>query len=65
MAKSLWTIPFGKYEGVDIEDIDNDRYLEWLLEQEWFVNKFPEGVKAIETELNFRDTYDGGIEDVD
>jgi uncharacterized protein (DUF3820 family) len=57
MAKSLWILPFGKYSGQPIEDIEDVNYLEWLLEQDWFVNKFGDGVVAIEKELKFRETF--------
>lgn len=35
MAKSLFTLPFGRYCGRDIEDLPRS-YLEWLTEQKWF-----------------------------
>ena len=57
MAKSLWTIPFGKFEGEDIEDVP-PTYLQWLAEQEWFVEKFPEGLRAINKELEYRNNWE-------
>ncbi len=56
MAESLWIIPFGKHKGKPIEDVDRG-YLEWLLEQDWFLEKFGKGKEAIEKELKFRDRF--------
>ena len=39
-----------------IEDAPK-RYLEWLLDQEWFCLKYPAGVKQIEKELKFREDF--------
>ena len=64
MTESLWTIPFGKYKGKDIEDID-EGYLKWLLEQDWFVQKFEKGAKAIAQELQYRSTFDIASEEGD
>ena len=58
MAKSLWTIPFGKFKGRDIEDVP-PAYLQWLAEQEWFVKKFPEGLQTINKELEYRNNWGG------
>lgn len=33
-------IPFGKYRGQNIEDVNNYRYLHWLLKQEWVKEKY-------------------------
>jgi hypothetical protein len=52
---SLWIIPFGRHRG-PIEDAPKS-YLEWLLEQDWFCVQNPEGVKAIENELKFREIW--------
>lgn len=60
MAESLFTIPFGKYEGQDIEDIP-DFYLEWLLDQMWFAQNYPEEANAIHTELTYREVWDKHI----
>ena len=49
-------IPFGKYKGILIVDIDND-YLNWLLEQDWFCQKFPEHKKQIEIEIAYRNKF--------
>lgn len=56
-AKSLFRMPFGKYKGMDVEDIDDREYLTWLCEQGWFEKKQPDGLKAIETELKFREKW--------
>ncbi len=43
------TIPFGKYKGRDIDVLADDLgYAKWMLEQEWFAQKYPELAKAIE-----------------
>lgn len=34
-------IPFGKYKGLDLDDVPAD-YLLWLGEQDWLEDKFPE-----------------------
>ena len=46
-------LPFGAHKGKDIVDVDSE-YLRWLLEQDWFLNKFKDLTKAIEEELNHR-----------
>lgn len=56
MAQSWFTMPFGKHKGEDIEDLD-DNYLNWLMEQEWFIEKYPSGAKAVESELAFREEW--------
>jgi uncharacterized protein (DUF3820 family) len=61
VASSLWIIPFGKHNGKPIEDVPTS-YLEWLTEQDWFVEKFSEGSKAIGKELEFRQRFDDGDE---
>ena len=41
-------LPFGKYKGRSIEVLDNDiGYAQWLLQQEWFAQKYPELHEAI------------------
>lgn len=61
MADSLFIIPFGKHRGSPIEDVPTS-YLEWLTEQDWFVEKFSEGMKQIGKELEFRQRFDDGDE---
>jgi hypothetical protein len=56
MAKSMWTMPFGKHEGEDIEDIPTS-YLRWLLDQEWFPEKYPRGYEYADAELNYREQF--------
>jgi uncharacterized protein (DUF3820 family) len=56
MAKSMFVLPFGKYKGEGIEDIP-DSYLEFLLEQSWMEEKFPEGLEAILKEVQFREKF--------
>jgi len=55
-APSLFTMPFGKHKGKDIEDLDAS-YLEWLLEQEWFCSKNHTAVEAIKKELEYREKW--------
>ena len=57
MADSLYVMPFGKYKGQGIEDLP-DSYLIWLAEQTFFERGYPDGLKAVETELKFRDKWD-------
>lgn len=53
---SLFVFPFGKYKNQPIEEADTG-YLTWISEQDWFEEKFPEGVEAINTELQFREKW--------
>ena len=50
-------IPFGKYKGTLIADCEKS-YLVWLLEQDWFCEKFTGLVKQIRIELKYRDDFD-------
>jgi hypothetical protein len=56
MAKSMFIMPFGKFIGMDIEDVE-DWYLEYLLDQDWFKKKFPVGFKAAQTEFKYREKF--------
>ena len=47
------TIPFGKYKGEQITEIP-DEYLEWLLDQDWFKDKFKSHYDTITAELTTR-----------
>lgn len=47
------TIPFGKFKDQLIADIEYS-YLQFLLDQEWFWVKFPEHVKQIKIEIQYR-----------
>lgn len=41
-------IPFGKYKGQPLETLANDReYSDWLMQQGWFREKFPQFVQVI------------------
>jgi len=55
-TESLWIIPFGKHKNMPIEDIPYD-YLLWLTEQDWFIEKFPEGCAQIGKEMAYRDKF--------
>ena len=61
MANSLFVMPFGKHKGTAIEDLESG-YLEWLTEQEWFLEQFVAGAEAIGKELAFRTRYGGRVE---
>jgi len=61
VAVSLWIMPFGKHKGEGIEDVPSS-YLEWLLEQEWFCDKFSEKVSVVEKEMKFRERFSDGDE---
>ena len=61
--ESLWIIPFGKHAG-PVEDAPTS-YLEWLTEQEWFCEKFVEGMEMIGKELAFRTRFGREKEDED
>lgn len=57
MAESLWTLPFGKFKGIDVEGVPNS-YLKWLLDQEWMEEKYSEAIPKIEKELDYRERFD-------
>lgn len=51
-------MPFGKYQGQQLMNIPRD-YLEWLLEQSWFEEKYKKYKKYVEHQLERRDrSYD-------
>ena len=56
MADSLWIVPFGKHKGSPIEDLET-HYLEWLTEQDWFLEKFTQGATQIGKELAYRSRF--------
>ena len=56
MADSLYIMPFGKYKGEPIEDLETN-YLEWISEQEGFLTDFGYGAEQIGKELAFRTRY--------
>jgi uncharacterized protein (DUF3820 family) len=56
MASSMFILPFGKHKGEPIEDL-SDSYLEWLLDQDWMEEKFPEGLEAILKEVQYRERF--------
>lgn len=61
MTESLFTMPFGKHKGEPIEDLDTG-YLEWVTEQDWFLDKFKDGAEAVGRELAFRTRFGGRAE---
>ena len=64
MADSLWTLPFGKYKGKDIEDVPN-WYLNYLLELDWFLTKFSDKTPIVEKEIDYRERFDITIADLE
>ena len=58
MAESLGTIPFGKFKGKDIEDIETT-YLEWVKGEDWFKKRFADLHKNILKELKYRTQFEG------
>lgn len=56
MAESLFILPFGKYKNVPIEDVPIS-YLNYLLEQDWFCDKFSNKVSLIQKEISFRERF--------
>jgi uncharacterized protein (DUF3820 family) len=47
-------MPFGNYNGWDIEEIPSD-YLQWLTDQDWFGEKFEELYEEVEEEMETRE----------
>ena len=49
LTLKMLRMPFGKYKGISLKtlDRDNPNYLGWLLEQDWFEDKFDYLYKAI------------------
>jgi hypothetical protein len=62
MPDSLWILPLGKYRGKDIEDVPN-WYLNFLLEQEWFISRFSDKIPVVEKEIQYRERFDIMIKD--
>jgi hypothetical protein len=58
MADSLLIMPFGKHKGCPIEDLETS-YLEWLTEQDWFIEKFELAAEQVGKELAFRNRFGG------
>ena len=54
-------IPFGKHKGELLADIPNS-YLEWLLDQEFFEEKFQQHWKMTKKELEYRDKFNIYVE---
>jgi len=48
---------FGKYNGTLIADIPN-KYLEWIIGENWFKTKFKELKDQVEIEIKYRKQYD-------
>lgn len=51
--KPQWIIPFGKHKGKPLSDIPTS-YLEFLTEQDWFLEKFRPAAELIGAELHDR-----------
>ena len=58
MADSLGQITFGKFKGMDIEDIETP-YLEWIKGEDWFKKRFADLHKNILSELKYRERFGG------
>jgi uncharacterized protein (DUF3820 family) len=56
MAESLGQIPFGKYKGVDIEDVETS-YLEWIKGEKWFLTRETKLYENILKELKYRKQF--------
>ena len=54
MKKDDMIMPFGKYVDQDIREIPSD-YLSWLVDEDWFEEKFEDLYQRIEEELKIRD----------
>ena len=48
-------MPFGKFKGDPLEDIEDLSYLQWLEKQEWIQ---PDLAKALQQEIKRRAEYD-------
>ena len=60
MVTETNSLPFGRYEGIDISDVP-DSYLIYLLESDWFDKKYPHLVKKLDEEIAYRDKWDKHI----
>lgn len=49
-------LPFGKYKGILLRFV-NSNYLNWLLEQDWFLDKYDDLAVQVEAELAWRDKW--------
>jgi uncharacterized protein (DUF3820 family) len=56
MADSLGQIPFGKYKGIDMEDVPTS-YLEWIKGEKWFQTREPILHENILKELKYRKQF--------
>lgn len=59
MAAGESEMPFGKYKGEKICDIDI-KYLDWLIGQDWFCEKFEDLKNEVEAFLNNEAGYNRG-----
>lgn len=50
-------LPFGKHKGKLICDIPS-LYLQWLLDQDWFVRDHPKMEEMIKMELDYRKKWE-------
>jgi uncharacterized protein (DUF3820 family) len=57
MAESLHVMQFGKYNGIDIEDVP-DSYLEWAIGEDNIKERRKEFVKIAKQELKYRKDFD-------
>lgn len=55
-------MPFGAFKGKELEDVPSS-YFTWLLDQNWFNDKFPGLSNQIVSEMDWREKWDKHIED--
>jgi len=54
-------MPFGKHKDEEITEI-SDHYLEWVLEQDWAIERYPILLEAIGNELTTREEQGNHID---
>jgi len=60
MARTAIKWRIGIHKDKDIEDIPN-QYLEYIVLQNWFEKKYPDLLKAAESEIEYRKKFDINI----
>ena len=62
MTSDKWILPFGKHKGKPVDRVETE-YLEWLCEQDWFIEKFDEGAEAVGREIEKRQLKKYGLQE--